>query len=72
MTHETRLPKLAYSIREACEASSLGKTTIYSLIAASRLKAVRVGGRTVIPADSLRALVNGDSDDRVNAKVGDA
>ena len=72
MAHETKLPKLAYSIREACEASSLGKTTIYSLIAASRLKAVRVGGRTVIPADSLSALVNGDSDDRVNAKVGDA
>ena len=72
MLHETTTPKLAYSIREACEASSLGKTTIYSLIAASQLKAVRIGGRTVIPADSLSALVNGDSDDRVNAKVGDA
>jgi hypothetical protein len=33
-------------IREACEASSLGKTTIYSLIAASRLKAVRVRAET--------------------------
>ena len=72
MAHETRLPKLAYSIREACEASSLGKTTIYSLIAASRLRAVRVGGRTVIPAESLRALLTGDSDDRVNARMGDA
>ncbi len=70
MAHETRLPKLAYSIREACEASSLGKTTIYSLIAASRLKAVRVGGRTVIPADSLRALINGQTEDRVNARAG--
>ena len=72
MAHETRLPKLAYSIREACEASSLGKTTIYSLIAASRLRAVRVGGRTVIPAESLRALLTGDNDDRVNARMGDA
>ena len=71
MAHETRLPKLAYSIREACEASSLGKTTIYSLIAASRLRAVRVGGRTVIPAESLRALLTGDNDDRVNARMGD-
>ena len=72
MAHETRLPKLAYSIREACEASSLGKTTIYSLIAASRLRAVRVGGRTVIPAESLRALLTGDSDDHVNARMGGA
>ena len=72
MTHEIRLPKLAYSIREACETSSLGKTTIYSLIAASRLRAVRVGGRTVIPADSLSALLNGDDDNHVEARTGDA
>jgi excisionase family DNA binding protein len=51
--------KLAFSINEACAASSLGRTSIYSLIAAGRLKAVRVGGRTVIPANSLRALVEG-------------
>jgi excisionase family DNA binding protein len=51
--------KLAYSIREACDASSLGKTTIYSHISAGRLKAVRVGGRTIIPADSLRLLISG-------------
>lgn len=49
--------KLAYSIREACEVSSLGRTTIYALIGAGRLRAVRVGGRTVIPAKSLCALV---------------
>ena len=68
MTHETRLPKLAYSIREACEASSLGKTTIYSLIAAGRLKAVRVGSRRIIPADSLRALINGHTEERISAQ----
>lgn len=52
--------KLAYSIREACQASSLGRTTIYALIGQGRLQAVRVGGRTVIPADSLTALIKGD------------
>lgn len=52
-------PKLAYSIREACNASSLGRTTIYAHIAAGRLKVVRVGGRTVIPAESLLALLSG-------------
>jgi excisionase family DNA binding protein len=65
-------PKLAYSILEACEASSLGKTTIYSLIAASRLRAIRIGGRTVIPADSLNALLNGDGDNHIEARAGDA
>jgi excisionase family DNA binding protein len=49
--------KLGYSIREACAATSLGKTTLYSHISAGRLRAVRVGGRTLIPADSLLALV---------------
>ena len=49
-------PKLAYSITQACAASSLGKTTIYAHIAAGRLRAIHVGGRTLIPADSLRAL----------------
>jgi excisionase family DNA binding protein len=51
-------PKLAYSIREACSVSSLGKTTIYAHIKAGRLQAVRVGGRTVIPAESLKALLS--------------
>ena len=52
-------PKLAYSIKEACLASSLGKTTIYAHITAGNLRAVRIGGRTVIPAESLHALING-------------
>ena len=58
MPNEKSTPKLAYSISEACEASSLGRTTIYALIGAGKLQAVRVGGRTVIPAASLRALVS--------------
>ncbi len=51
--------KLAYSIREACEATSLGKTTIFNHIAAGRLRAVKVCGRTLIPADSLEELLSG-------------
>ena len=53
-------PKLAYSIREAVTATSLSKTTLYAKIAANELRAVRVGGRTVIPADALRALIQGE------------
>lgn len=54
-------PKLAFSIREACAVSSLGKTTLYTHMNSGRLKAIRVGGRTLIPADSLRALLSGDA-----------
>ena len=53
--------KLAYSIKEACAASSLGRTSIYAAIAAGSLKAIRVGGRTLIPAESLHALLSGEN-----------
>lgn len=53
-------PKLAYSIKEACKASSLGRTTIYAHIAAGRLIARRIGGRVIIPAESLHALIAGE------------
>lgn len=60
MSDDNPLPKLGYSIREASAVSSLGKTTIYAHLAAGRLRATRVGGRTIIPAESLRALLAGE------------
>ena len=54
------LPKVGYSIREACLASSLGRTTLYAHIAAGRLRVTRIGGRTVIPAEALHALIWGN------------
>lgn len=54
--------KLAYSVKEACKATSLSKTTIYAHIASGRLRAVRIGGRTVIPAESLHELIVGGSE----------
>lgn len=55
----TNTPPLAYSIKEACAASSLGRTSIYAHISAGRLRSVRLGRRTLIPADSLHALLEG-------------
>lgn len=53
-------PKLGYSIREAVAATSLGRTTIYKMLAdpGCPLKAIRVGGRTIIPAEALHALMS--------------
>ena len=58
-TDKPDIPKLAYSVREACRASSLGRTTLYTHISAGRLVARRIGGRTIIPAESLNALIAG-------------
>lgn len=54
-------PKIAYSIKEACKASSLGRTTLYAHIAAGRLLTRRIGGRTIIPAESLHAFIAGEA-----------
>lgn len=51
---------LAYSIADACRASSIGRTRLYQLINEGRLKACKVGRRTLIPAASLRALIEGE------------
>ncbi|OYX67029.1 MAG: hypothetical protein B7Y88_04195 [Sphingomonadales bacterium 32-64-17] len=54
-------PKIAYSIREAVQATSLSRGTIYNHIAAGRLTAHKIGGRTLIPADALHALITGEA-----------
>lgn len=53
---------LAYSLKDACAVSSLGRTTLYTHINSGRLKAIRVGGRTLIPAESLHTLLNGEAE----------
>jgi len=57
MTELPKAEKLGYSIAEACAALSIGKTTLYSHLGAGRLRAVRLGGRTIVLADSLHALL---------------
>jgi excisionase family DNA binding protein len=50
---------LAYSVRDACRVSSLGRTRLYQLIAEGRLEVRKIGKRTLIPAASLHALIDG-------------
>lgn len=54
---ETPSAKLCYSIPEACRATSLGRTTLYKYIRSGDLAAVRIGGRTVIPAANLEDFI---------------
>jgi excisionase family DNA binding protein len=60
-TANSNLEPLAYSINEACRVSSLGRTRLYQLIAEGRLEVRKIGKRTLIPAASLRALIEGQA-----------
>lgn len=52
---------LAYSVADACKVSSIGKTSLYALIAEGRLEIRKIGKRTLIPAASLRRLIDGEA-----------
>ena len=41
------------TVHEGCEASGLGRTTIYALIRDGRIKTVKVGARTLLVVPSL-------------------
>lgn len=48
--------KIAYTVKEAVEATGLGRTTLYQMIGEGRLKVVKIGTRTLIPRSSLEAI----------------
>lgn len=52
-------PPLAYTLSDASAACGLSRSTLYRHAAAGRLRLVRVGGRTLVDAASLRALLRG-------------
>ncbi len=49
---------LGYSISGACDAIPCGRTKLYQLIADGRLKAKKLGNKTIITRDSLVRLVD--------------
>ncbi|MFM7377906.1 MAG: helix-turn-helix domain-containing protein [Erythrobacter sp.] len=60
MQSEQSPEPLAYSVADACRVSSIGRTRLYQLIGEGRLQARKIGKRTLIPAASLRALIDGE------------
>ncbi|OYZ08255.1 MAG: excisionase [Novosphingobium sp. 28-62-57] len=60
-TAPAHLEPLAYSIADAVRVSSIGRTRLYALINEGRLEARKIGKRTLIPAASLRRLIEGDA-----------
>jgi excisionase family DNA binding protein len=55
------MDKLAYSISETARLLSVGRTSIYAMIADGRLDTFKLGRRTLIRAESIRRLVDGQA-----------
>lgn len=53
------MERLAYSINETARSLSLGRTSVYAMIADGRLEAFKLGRRTLVKAESIRRLVAG-------------
>lgn len=49
--------KLAFSVHEAAAALGLSASSIWKWISLGQLRAVRIGGRTVIPADEIQRIL---------------
>lgn len=58
MTPSKPFSKLAYSISEFCTLVGLGRTGAFREIRTGRLRAVKVGRRTLIPAAEVRAWLD--------------
>ncbi len=59
--HERRASRhvaLAYSVNDACHLLGIGRSTLYEEITAGRIKAVKCGTRTIIPASSAAAWLD--------------
>ena len=50
-------PRLAYRIDEAAEAMRVTPATLYRWIAAGKLRTVKIGGRRLVSAKVLNALL---------------
>jgi excisionase family DNA binding protein len=48
---------IGYSIRNAARAVDCSERTIYNLVDAGKLRIVKVGRRSIIPASDLRLLI---------------
>lgn len=55
------LEPIAYSVNDAIRVSSIGRTRLYQLINSGELEVRRIGRRTLIPATSLRRLIEGEA-----------
>lgn len=54
---ETTSAPLVHRIPQACARIGIGRTALYQLLRDGELRAVKLGGRTLIPESELQRLV---------------
>ncbi|QTH20819.1 helix-turn-helix domain-containing protein [Rhizorhabdus wittichii] len=54
------MERITITVPEGVQISGLSRNTIYRQIAAGRIETVRIGGRRLIKADSLRRFLSAD------------
>jgi excisionase family DNA binding protein len=47
----------AFTVRDFCQALSISRSHLYSLVKQGRIRIVKVGGRTLVPSAELRRLL---------------
>lgn len=52
-------PDKLYSVDEAAELLSIGRTRLYAEIGSGRVRSIRVGRRRLVPAGAIRELAAG-------------
>jgi excisionase family DNA binding protein len=57
-SHNHNLRKAAYTVDEVAEILSLGRNLVFDLLNSGDLKRVRVGRRTIIPAESIISFLD--------------
>lgn len=50
--------KIAYTVPEALAAIGIGRTNLYSLAKEGKIDLRKLGGRTLVTAESLHRLIN--------------
>jgi excisionase family DNA binding protein len=47
---ETNIPRAAFTVREACQALTIGRSKFYEEVDAGRIRTIKCGRRTLVPA----------------------
>lgn len=53
--------KYLFSIQQAADALSIGRSKAYELIAEGKLLTITIGRRRLVKAESVRAIANGEA-----------
>lgn len=57
MTKELKAPPVANTVSEACQRLGIARNSLYNLINAGEIFAIKIGSRTLIPESELNRFV---------------